>query len=260
MQMDFGALAAERCRTGYLATFSFIRRDWGEEMDGTTFLSYRQETRDPVSEVRNCFAYETVIREICELRWEDLGNEDILQVAHAYYYFSIQFRENLEIAIRLRPQDQRLRELHRGECNTDNLSPWPGVTAAGEKVDHDEFMKRLLGLQPLPCEEYVRGLGASYLARTRKVGDFARATSIASYEDGGLSRVFTAMLRAPQWRGPGQEAFRHFLAEHVRFDTEDDGGHGSLSRHLVPTDGILPLWAAFKDILVAATPRLSVSS
>ena len=49
------------------------------------------------------------------MRWEGLDDEDILRVAHAYYFFSVQFRENLEIACGLpsdaagRPDQGRVR-------------------------------------------------------------------------------------------------------------------------------------------------------
>jgi hypothetical protein len=200
--------------------------------------------------------YAAVIDAICAMAWDQLGNEEVLQVAYAYYYFSVQFRENLEIACRLRPGDAKLADLRQGECDTDNLSPWPGVAAAGEKMHHDEFMRRLLALQNVPGADYLAGLGASYLSRVRAVADLPRACSIASYEDGGLSRVFTAMLRAPHWYGPGQRAFRHFLEQHIRFDTDDEGGHGSLSRHLTPDESIAPLWSAFAQMLALAVPRL----
>jgi hypothetical protein len=68
-----------------------------------------------------------------------------------------------------------------------------------------------------------------------------RALSIASYEDGGLEKVFTSFLRAERWNGPLLQAFKHFVAEHVRFDSDPDQGHGALSRHLKPDDRILPL-------------------
>ena len=155
------------------------------------------------------------------------------------------------------PDDPRLRELHRGECRTDNLSPWPGVAWAGERLDHDEFMRRLLALRPIDDGGYLDTIGEIYLNRVRRVDDAARAASIASYEDGGLSRVFSAMLRAPDWNGAPQQAFRFFLEQHIKFDTDDAGGHGSLSRHLVSSDDILPLWAAFREILATAVPQLS---
>jgi hypothetical protein len=200
--------------------------------------------------------YEDVIDAICAMAWDRLGNDEVLQVAKAYYYFSIQFRENLDIACALRPGDPKLASLREGECDTDNLSPWPGIAATGEKMHHDEFMRRLLSLQTVRDAEYLEALGTSYLNRVRSIGDLPRACSIASYEDGGLSRVFTAMLRAPHWYGAGQRAFRYFLEQHIRFDTDDAGGHGSLSRHLTPDESIMPLWSAFALMLASAVPRL----
>jgi hypothetical protein len=202
------------------------------------------------------FAFPAVIDQICGMRWETLNAGEVMQVAKAYYYFSIQFRENLEIACRRRPDDTLLQKLTEGECDTDNLSPYPGVCTNGEKLNHDEFMRRLLAFQPIECDHAVTLLGEAYLAQTRALGDLPRAASIASYEDGGLSRVFGAMLRAPDWHGAGPLAFRFFLEEHIRFDTDDGEGHGTLSRHLVVDDAILPLWTAFRDLLLAAVPRL----
>jgi len=222
-------------------------------MHGMTALTRPADAR---SGDRHVFGFENVIDEICGMAWEQLDSDEVLQVAHAYYYFSIQFRENLEIACALRPGDRKLKALCAGECDTDNLSPWPEIAAPGEKMNHDEFMRRLLSLQPSADAEYIEVLGASYLGRVRAVDKMARACSIASYEDGGLWRVFTAMLRAPEWHGAGQRAFRFFLEQHIRFDTDDEVGHGSLSRHLPTSDAILPLWSAFAALLALAVPRL----
>jgi len=224
-------------------------------MDGVNVVTLRAEPGE-----RAVCGYHAVIDQICAMPWDRLTSDEVLQVAKAYYYFSIQFRENLEIACRLRPSDPKLAALRLGECDTDNLSPWPQVTEPGEKLDHDEFMRRLLALQPVRDEDFLDALGASYLNRVRAVDEHARACSIASYEDGGLSRVFAAMLRAQHWYGAGQRAFRFFLEQHILFDTDDEAGHGSLSRHLVPDDAILPLWSAFAEILMLAVPRLAQNS
>lgn len=226
-------------------------------MDGMTALSAQPDHLGGALNARRAFAFEGVIDEICRMQWETIGAGDVMRVAKAYYYFSIQFRENLETACRLHPADARLGELREGECDTDNLSPWPGVAALGEKLDHDEFMRRLLSLDAVDRDEYLTGLGQSYLDRVRGLSAAARAASIASYEDGGLSRVFHAMLRARHWHGAAAHAFRHFLAEHIRFDADEGGGHGALSRHLKVDDDILPLWIAFRDLLAAAAPRLT---
>jgi len=203
------------------------------------------------------FVFHSVVDGICAMGWDELDGGDVMRVAKAYYYFSIQFRENLEIACARHPEDSKLAELHAGECDTDNLSPWPAVSAAGERMNHDEFMRRLLRFHPAGSDRRLSELGAAYLEKVRSVDDAARAASIASYEDGGLSRVFDAILRAPDWQGNGQQAFRFFLEQHIAFDSEDGAGHGSLSRHLTPGDAILPLWTAFRDLLAAAVPRLA---
>jgi len=221
-------------------------------MDGTTVLSYRTQTNPEPK-----FVFDTVIDGICQMAWGDLDSDEVMRVAKAYYYFSIQFRENLEIARAQHPEDAKLAELYEGECDTDNLSPWPGVAAPGERMNHDEFMRRLLKFHPVDHDDRLSEAGLSYLAKTRAIDDAARAGSIASYEDTGLSRVFGAMLRAPHWYGKGQRAFRFFLEEHIRFDSDDGAGHGSLSRHLAVDDRILPLWTAFRDLLTTAAPKLA---
>jgi hypothetical protein len=204
------------------------------------------------------FAYEREIEAICDLNWENLSQDDLVKVAWGYYYFSVQFRENLELARNLYPDDDRLRQLDLGERNTDNLSPWPGVAAAGEKMNHDEFMRRTLTLATIPhgSRQHLEAIGQSYLARIRMMDNVSRALSLASYEDGGLERVFKAMLRAEDWDNPLLQAFRHFLTEHIRFDSDPNQGHGALCRHLTPDDRVLPFWAAFKQILVDASSQL----
>jgi hypothetical protein len=207
------------------------------------------------------FEYQKVIDNICNLNWSHLAHTDLINVAWIYYYFSIQFRENLEVARSLYPSDDQLLELDRGERNTDNLSPWPGVAASGEKMNHDEFMRRTLALAPIE-ESRRRGLvaiGQSYLARTRAMDNMSKALSIASYEDGGLESVFQAILKAPHWDGPLLQAFKHFLTEHIKFDSDPEHGHGALCRHLPPNDKVLPLWTAFRQSLVEAAPRLTGS-
>ncbi len=204
--------------------------------------------------------YKPVIEEICALDWALLDRAQLSAAAWAYYYFSIQFRENLQIAYDMHPGDQQLQSLMREECATDNLSPWLGVAAPGEKLDHDEFMRRLLSLSPIDHDVRVaiETAGEDYLIKTRKVDDYVRAISIASYEAGGLEAVFKALLRAPNWDTSLLAAFRHFLVKHIDFDSDPDQGHGALVQHLVPDDRIRCLWVAFRDLLITAVPRLAM--
>jgi hypothetical protein len=207
------------------------------------------------------FAYRRVIDEISELSWRDLSEEEVIHTAWAYYFFSVQFRENLQIARILHPEDEKLQDLEREECNTDNLSPWPGVAEVGERMDHDEFMKRVLSLEPISeaKRSQFEEIGHRYLSKVDEMVFTTRALSIASYEDGGLERVFRAMLTAPPSDNPLVRGFRHFLSEHIRFDSDPAEGHGAMIRHLRPDDRILPLWTSFKDMLVEFAPGLALS-
>ena len=125
-------------------------------------------------------------------------------------------------------------------------------------MNHDEFMRRTLKLTTIASttQRRLEAIGKSYLANVRSMDDMTRALSIASYEDGGLEKVFTAILRAPDWNDPLLQAFRHFLTEHIRFDSDPEKGHGSLCRHLKPDDRILPLWTAIQGHSRRRGPRL----
>ncbi len=170
----------------------------------------------------------------------------------------MQFRECLEIARKLYPDDERLLELDRGERDTDNLSPWPGVAAPGEKMNYDEFMRRTLELTVISEDRRrdLMAIGNRYLSKICATDRDTMAMALASYEDGGLEKVFSAILTADGWDGPLLRAFKHFLSEHIRFDSDPNQGHGALCRHLTPDDRILPLWAKFEEMLIAAAPRL----
>jgi hypothetical protein len=204
------------------------------------------------------FAFEQSIDDICELNWTGLTQSDLVRIAWAYYHFSVQFRECLEIARELYPDDKRILQLDQGERNTDNLSPWPGVARAGERMNHDEFMRRTLELTTILRENQrnLEAIGQAYLTQTRAVDRRDRALALASYEDGGLEKVFRAILTAKHWDGELLQAFKHFLVEHIRFDSDPDQGHGALCRHLAPDDRVVPLWAAFKKMLIEAVPQL----
>ena len=55
-----------------------------------------------------------------------------------------------------------------------------------------------------------------------------KALALASYEDGGLESVLKTILTAPDWDDALLQAFKHFLVEHIRFDSDPEQGHGAL--------------------------------
>jgi hypothetical protein len=204
------------------------------------------------------FKYADVVNDIAHLNWTGLTRRDLLAVSEAYFFFSQQFCETVEIALLRHPTDAGLIELKAGECNTDNLSPFPGIAEEGERMDHSEYMRRTNLRSSLDPSEKARiaKLGAAYLATARAIDPDTRINSLPSYEDGGLETVFRAALTATDWNEPALKSFRHFLAGHVALDSDPNYGHGSLCRHLTADDRILPLWTAFRDLLTGAAPRL----
>ncbi len=199
--------------------------------------------------------YQTIIDEISQFNWQGLDREELMMACRAYYYFSRQFVDAVHIACDLFPSDQKLIYLREGECDTDNLSPYPGIAEKGERMNHDEFMRRVVESASLDqaARDRVDKIGREYLAEVSRIDPLTRAMGLSSYEDGGLETVFRAMLTAPDWNESSLGAFKHFLVEHIKLDS---GEHGSLCRHLVADDRILPLWRAFRDLLGVAAPRL----
>jgi hypothetical protein len=205
------------------------------------------------------FQFFGVIQEISEFRWSSLSRDEMVDLAWAYYFFSIQFRESLNEARRLYPEDENLRRLEAEECDTDNLSPWPNVAAEGERLNHDEYMRRIIALRPCTVAktQALEAIGHRYLAATRSQPSEARAASLVSYEDGGLELVFKAMLTFRHWDTEPLLAFRHFLQKHVHFDGDSEMGHGALCRYMDVDDSVLPLWLNFRDLLLEVVPAIS---
>ena len=81
-------------------------------------------------------------------------------------------------------------------------------------MNHDEFMRRTLELTKVPeiGRIVLSDIGNKYLRTVRAIDPHIRALALATYEDGGLEKVFRAILTAPNWNGPLQQAFKHFLA------------------------------------------------
>jgi hypothetical protein len=204
-------------------------------------------------------SFHRVIDAISGLKWSALSQDELMAASCAYYYFSVQFCEAVEIACNLYPSDSKLIELREGELDTSNLSPYPGIAKEGEKMNHDEFMRRIVAMSSLDqaTKARVETLGRAYLAKVHGMDELTRAMSLSSYEDGGLEKVFRAILHAPDWNESSLGAFRHFLVEHIKLDSGPGAQHGALCRHLIADDRILPLWSAFRDILVGAAPRLA---
>jgi hypothetical protein len=126
-------------------------------------------------------------------------------------------------------------------------------------MNHDEFIRRTLELTKIPeiGRIVVSDIGNRYLRRFEQSIAPAGHWPWPVMKMVDLEQVFRAFLTAPNRDGPLQQAFRHFLTEHIRFDSDPVQGHGAFCRHLTPDNRVLPLWAEFKDMLIEAVPRLT---
>lgn len=204
-------------------------------------------------------ADQPIIDEICNLDWQELSQAEVTAVAWAYYYFSIQFRQNLQLACEYFADDANMARLKDEECDTDNLSPYPGIALPGERMNHDTFMLRALRLSPVSQEDRDRfeAAGKIYARDILNIRPKARALSIGSYERGGLERLFKAILTAPDYDDAALRGFRYFMEAHIRFDSDPIQGHGALSRQMTPDASVVPLWEAFKRLLLNCAPSLT---
>ena len=67
--------------------------------------------------------------------------------------------------------------------------------------------------------------------------------------------MFRAILTAQRWEGSLQ-AFKHFLVERVRFNSDPDQGHGALCRHSHPMTAYASM-GQFKQMLIQAVPQFA---
>jgi hypothetical protein len=201
---------------------------------------------------------EAIITEINNFNWIGLSQTDVTAVAWAYYYFSIQFRQNLLLACEYFADDANMAKLKDEECDTDNLSPYPGIALPGERLNHDTFMLRALQLSPInrQTRQRLEEAGKIYAREILNIRPDARALSIGSYERGGLERLFRAILTAPNYDDAALQAFRYFMEAHIRFDSDPLEGHGALSRNMAADERVVPLWEAFRNLLVECAPNL----
>jgi hypothetical protein len=63
-------------------------------------------------------------------------------------------------------------------------------------------------------------------------------------------------LKAPDYDDAALEAFQYFMEAHIRFDSDPIEGHGALSRQMTPDETVIPLWQAFRDLLLECAPNL----
>ena len=94
--------------------------------------------------------------------------------------------------------------------------------------DHADFLWHFIqkhGILAKVPQEVRESVGA-YLQAVECLPRAVRVMSIVSRER-ELSGIFERILEAPDWSLPGLAAFRYYLEEHIKLDS-NEGGHADL--------------------------------
>lgn len=205
------------------------------------------EGRESLRSPEQPLEYKTVVEKIKSLNWENLDNQELQQLMYLSHVSAREFAEALRIALKLYPENENLQEMARGELQTNNLS-FGDYQAKG---DHADYLGHFLEKMEVP--KHLTILGDLYQAACRELDDKTRAMSIFSREE-ELSGIFERILKAKDWSTSELTAFRHYLEQHIAFDS-NKGGHHDLTKEFPIDDSVKPFYEARLN-MYRAIPKL----
>lgn len=173
--------------------------------------------------------YHDIIEEIVHLSWNKLNAKDLQRLMYASEALSREMAEAVRCGLQLHPEDRFLQEMAKGEIGTSNIS----FQDFRRKADHSEFLLHFLNKSEFRPDEALKKETQNYLDLCRDFSAEVRLMTVVSREK-ELPPVFAAILDAQDWEAPGLDAYKYFLTEHVRLDSEE-AGHHELIKH-IPTD------------------------
>lgn len=192
--------------------------------------------------------FKNIVAHIKALPWETLKSEDLLRVMHLSHASAREFAEALRIALRLYPDNVKLREMAQGELDADNLS----FDDYRQPGDHAEFLAHFLAKIEMLPDPAIDAHIDTYRERCRELDDETRAMTIFSRE-GELEGIFERILQARGWptnigdESPDQArilaAFQYYLGRHRELDT-GDGGHHDLTKEFPVDERVAPFYEA----------------
>ena len=101
--------------------------------------------------------YKTVVKEILDLNWDSLNEEDLQKLMILSAYSALEFADSLRLTLKLYPKNGSLNEMADEELKTKNLS-----FGDYDKVgDHSQFLwyfteKYLLNINHVQLLKYVQ--------------------------------------------------------------------------------------------------------
>ena len=183
--------------------------------------------------------YQELVKEIRDLRWDSLDQNELQQLMVLSAYSALEFSESLRFTLQRNPNNHALEEMAREELKTDNLS-FGDYNLRG---DHAEFLWHFINKNSL-LERYpsLRQVGEKYMTEVRSLSPETRVMSIVSRER-ELPGIFARILTAPQWGEVGLPEYKYYLERHIALDSAE-GGHADMLANMLVDDSVADFYQA----------------
>ncbi len=195
----------------------------------------------PTQKKKN-IGYKKVVERIYNLAWEKLSAKELQTLMVLSGYAALEFAESLRIALNEHRESKAFQGMAAGELKTTNLTFDDYI----KKGDHSEFLWHFIEKKGISTDPNVTNTGKEYLQKVQTLPKEVRVMSIVSREY-ELSRIFARILKAKDWSLPGLQAFRYFLEEHIKLDSEE-GGHADLLQGFKVDDRVTAFYEARLDL------------
>ncbi len=175
--------------------------------------------------------YKTLVAQIASLDWTQAVPQDIIILSK---YTAVEFASSLREAMRLYPDDSRLKEMADGELKTDNMS-FDDYSGPG---DHWEYLAHFINTFGIvPSNPGIEESARRYTGSVEALSPSDRAMTVFSREE-ELTLIFRKIIDAHDWNALGFGFYRHYLESHILFDS-GEGGHHHLTEHFPLHENVL---------------------
>ena len=121
--------------------------------------------------------YKAVVKEILDLNWDSLNEEDLQKLMILSGYSALEFADSLRLTLKLYPKNGLLKEMADEELKTKNLSFGDYDTVG----DHSQFLwyfiEKYLLIKKFPD---LRKQGDEYIKKIKNLPEDVRVMSIVS--------------------------------------------------------------------------------
>ena len=181
--------------------------------------------------------YKEIVSQIKNLPWNTYDPKEIIILS---WISAIEFAKSLHCALGVYPGNVKLKEMARGELNTDNLS----YDNYSHKGDHWQFLDHFCFTwckseiyTQLQWRHKVARACSKYDEVLKSMSNTERAMTVFSREY-ELPNIFKEILKAHDWDSLKLGYYKYYLERHIELDNEE-GGHANLVADFETNDEVL---------------------